>query len=105
MKQITNLLQRKLHEISKIKPKLEKSFKKNEEIEGYLVISNSHGRQQYYHVDSEKKKHYISTKNNKLISSLAQKSYDQMLLGTPQTRNSNKKSSQPSSISKYLHHI
>ena len=80
MKQITNLLQRKLNEISKIKPKLEKSLKKNEEIEGYLVISNSHGRQQYYHVDSEKKKHYISTKNNKLISSLAQKSYDQMLL-------------------------
>lgn len=80
MKQITLLLQKKLNELSKIKPKLEKSLKKNEETEGYLVISNSHGRQQYYHVDSEKKKHYISTKNPKLICSLAQKSYDQMLL-------------------------
>ena len=80
MKQITILLQKKLNEHSKIKPKLEKSLKKNEETEGYLVISNSHGRQQYYHVDSEKKKRYISPKNNKLISSLAQKSYDQMLL-------------------------
>ena len=79
MKQISNLLQEKLKEFSKIKPKLEKSLQKNAELEGYLVLSASHGRQQYHHVDHEKKKHYISTKNTKLISALAQKSYDQAL--------------------------
>ena len=80
MKQITTLLQQKLQELSKIKVKLDKSLQKTAELEGYLVLSNSHGRQQYHHVDREKKKHYISTKNMKLISALAQKSYDQALL-------------------------
>ena len=79
MKEITNLLQEKLNELSKIKTKLEKSLKKYAETEGYLVLSDSHGRQQYYLVDCEKKKHYISTKNTKLITALAQKSYDQTL--------------------------
>lgn len=79
MKQITNLLQEKLNELSKIKTKLEKSLKKYAETEGYLVLSDSHGRQQYYHVDQEKKKHYISAQNTKLITALAQKSYDQAL--------------------------
>lgn len=76
MKKITNSLQEKLNELSKIKPKLDKSLKKHAETEGYLVLSNSHGRQQHYFVDCEKKKHYISTKNTKLITSLAQKAYD-----------------------------
>ncbi len=76
MQQIKHLLQEKLGELSRIKPKLEKSLKKHAETEGYLVISDSHGRQQHYFVDCEKKKHYISTKNTKLITSLAQKSYD-----------------------------
>ena len=79
MKHISNLLHEKLKELSKIKPKLEKSLQKNAELEGYLVLSNSHGRQQYHHVDHEKKKNYISTKNMKLITALAQKSYDRLL--------------------------
>ena len=79
MKQIATLLQQKLQEIARIKPKLEKSLQKSAETEGYLVLSNSHGRQQYHYVDHEKKKHYISTKNMKLITTLAQKSYDHAL--------------------------
>ena len=79
MKHISNALHEKLKELSKLKPKLEKSLQRNAELEGYLVLSNSHGRQQYHHVDREKKKHYISTQNTKLITALAQKSYDQSL--------------------------
>lgn len=58
----------------------EKSLKKAPE--GTLVLSKSNGTVQYYHKTGheQKKGEYISKKNSKLITSLAQKDYDLRLL-------------------------
>ena len=70
------LLKEKLREAEDVISKTEKSLKKAPE--GTLVLSQSKGSVQYYHKTerSQKKGKYISTKNKKLITSLAQKDYD-----------------------------
>lgn len=70
------ILQEKLKEADNLISRTEKSLKKAPE--GTLVLSKSKGTVQYYHKTeaSQKKGKYISTKNRKLITSLAQKDYD-----------------------------
>ena len=71
-----DFLQEKLKEADGLISRVEKSLKKAPE--GMLVLSQSKGTVQYYHKteSSQKKGKYISTKNSKLIKSLAQKDYD-----------------------------
>ena len=71
-----DFLQEKLKEADGLISRVEKSLKKAPE--GTLVLSQSKGTVQYYHKteSSQKKGKYISTKNSKLIKSLAQKDYD-----------------------------
>lgn len=74
------LLQEKLKEAEDLISKTEKLLKKAPE--GKLVLSKSKGTVQYYQKieGSQKKGKYISTKNSKLINSLAQKDYDLLFL-------------------------
>ena len=69
-------LEEKLKEVEHYIAQTEKSLKKVPE--GTLVLSKSNGTVQYYHKTEheQKKGEYISKKNSKLITSLAQKDYD-----------------------------
>lgn len=69
-------LQEKVNELDNYRMSAESSLKKAPE--GTLVLSQSNGSVQYYHkTEKEQKKgKYISTKNGKLITALAQKDYD-----------------------------
>lgn len=69
-------LKEKVKEMDKLILKAEKSLKKAPE--GRLVLSKSNGVTQYYHKteSGQKKGKYISCKNRRLISALAQKDYD-----------------------------
>lgn len=73
-------LQEKIRELEELIIKAEKSLKKAPE--GSLVLSCSNRKTQYYHKteQTQKKGKYISLKNNKLISALAQKDYDMRFL-------------------------
>lgn len=69
-------MKEKVKELDKLILKVEKSLKKAPE--GSLVLSKSNGVTQYYHKteSGQKKGKYISSKNRRLISELAQKDYD-----------------------------
>lgn len=55
--------------------------------EGSLRLSKSHGKLQYYQcTDENKKGKYIGKGNEKLIQSLAQKSYDEKVLRLTEKR-------------------
>ena len=71
-----DVLEKKLKEAVYLIAKAEKSLKKAPE--GTLVLSRSNGSAQYFHKtkNEQKKGEYISTKNRKLITALAQKDYD-----------------------------
>lgn len=71
-----DILEKKLKEAEYLISKAEKSLKKAPE--GTLVLSQSNGSAQYFHKtrNEQKKGEYISTKNRKLITALAQKDYD-----------------------------
>ena len=71
-----DILEKKLKEAEYLITKAEKSLKKAPE--GTLVLSQSNGSAQYFHKtkNEQKKGEYISTKNRKLITALAQKDYD-----------------------------
>ena len=70
------ILEEKLQEVDRLITNAEKSLKKAPD--GALVLSKSNGTVQYYHKTEyeQKKGEYISKKNSKLITSLAQKDYD-----------------------------
>ena len=69
-------LNKRLKEVEYYIAQTEKSLKKVPE--GRLVLSKSNGSVQYYHKTNheQKKGEYISKKNSKLITLLAQKDYD-----------------------------
>lgn len=79
MKQIKQILCKKLNDYEKMKMKVEKSLKRAPK--GALVLSSSHGIVQYYFKDEEKKKKktYIDKTKTELVSALAQKEYDMAL--------------------------
>lgn len=70
------ILEEKLQEAEYYITQTEKSLKKAPD--GTLVLSKSNGTTQFYHKTEkgQKKGKYISTKNSKLITALAQKDYD-----------------------------
>ncbi len=78
--QIRHHLTDKITELEYWKEKIESSL--NLAPEGALVLSKSNGLTQYFHKTnpSQNKGEYIEKKNQKLISVLAQKDYEQRLL-------------------------
>lgn len=76
MKKIKETLLKKRKQLEVLEKRAAKSLKKAPE--GSLVLSKSNGSVQYYHKQEsfQKKGKYISAKNRKLVSELAQKDYD-----------------------------
>lgn len=77
---IKQIVTKKLQELDQLKLKVERSLKKAPE--GSLVLSKSNGTVQYFHKTSNKQKkgRYIKKIDQKQITALAQKDYDQRLL-------------------------
>ncbi len=73
-------LKEQAKQMNRLISEVEKSLKKAPK--GSLVLSKSNGVTQYYHKtgSAQKKGIYISSKNKKMISALAQKDYDLRIL-------------------------
>lgn len=80
MMPIKIVLEKNLKELETLSAKVKKSLE--EAPEGSLILSSSNNTTQYFHKKDKKQKKgkYISKKNKKLISALAQKDYDKELL-------------------------
>ena len=78
--QIHHFISGRISELVYWKEKVEVSLAKAPE--GSLILSKSNGSTQFFHrtKPTQKKGVYLSKKNKKLIASLAQKDYDQLIL-------------------------